>query len=425
MENITEPNESFDFSKLSLAHPTGIQGGAYFTKIQYNDKPLYIQTPKGLTKQGFIKNGKKMYADLMFDNNNDVFIHWLENLETKCQELIFAKGDVWFEHPLDKNDIETAFASPMRIYKSGKFYLVRVNIKVNSTTNVPNIKIYDENETALTLEDISLETKLISIIEIQGIKFTSRNFQIEIEIKQIMTMATEVLFDNCLIKPVNKAKSLTPTPEINTVEPTINVKEETKNEILAKVVERNTINGTAMLKNLENLSEQIMKNENDIKKNAIIEDEDEDEDSDDDNEYEEDDSDDEKKPPIKLGNELTPSFKKGNNSEMPDLDEIEFNFSEDLLEKEKEKEKREKDSLENDILKEFSLPENLDSLESMTLKKPNQVYYEIYKQARKKAKQAKKDAIVAFLEAKNIKKTYLLNDLDESDDEEEDLKGLE
>ena len=36
MDNIIEPNETFDFSKLSLAHPSGIQGGAYFTKIEYN-----------------------------------------------------------------------------------------------------------------------------------------------------------------------------------------------------------------------------------------------------------------------------------------------------------------------------------------------------------------------------------------------------
>ena len=60
MDNIIEPNESFDFSKLTLAHPVGIQGGAYFTKIEYNKKPLYIQTVKSLTRQGFVKTGKKL-----------------------------------------------------------------------------------------------------------------------------------------------------------------------------------------------------------------------------------------------------------------------------------------------------------------------------------------------------------------------------
>ena len=41
---------------------------------------------------------------------------------------------------------------------------------------------------------------IISILEIQGIKFTSRNFQIEIELKQVMVLNNEPLFNNCLIK---------------------------------------------------------------------------------------------------------------------------------------------------------------------------------------------------------------------------------
>ena len=72
------------------------------------------------------------------------------------------------------------------------------------------------------------------------------------------------------------------------------------------------------------------------------------------------------------------------------------------------------------MLKEFDLSSSLeDNLESITLKKPNQVYYEIYKKAREKAKEAKKEAILAFLEAKNIKKTYMLDEIDESDEEED------
>jgi len=76
-------------------------------------------------------------------------------------------------------------------------------------------------------------------------------------------------------------------------------------------------------------------------------------------------------------------------------------------------------------LEEFNIDTTLDvgihNLETITLKKPNQVYYEIYKMAREKAKKAKKEAILAFLEAKNIKKTYMLDDLDESDESDGDV----
>ena len=66
----------------------------------------------------------------------------------------------------------------------------------------------------------------------------------------------------------------------------------------------------------------------------------------------------------------------------------------------------------------FTLEKNL---ETFTLKKPNQVYHEIYQKARDKAKEAKKSAILAYLEMKNIKKTYMLDDIDDSDSEFEDF----
>ena len=73
------------------------------------------------------------------------------------------------------------------------------------------------------------------------------------------------------------------------------------------------------------------------------------------------------------------------------------------------------------------------NLETMQLKKPNQVYFELYKEARNKAKIAKKNALLAYLEAKNIKKTYLIENLNDSDSDidaeiddvsESELEGL-
>ncbi len=55
--------------------------------------------------------------------------------------------------------------------------------------------------------------------------------------------------------------------------------------------------------------------------------------------------------------------------------------------------------------------------DTLQLKTPSDVYYEIYKEARRKAKDAKNHAIQAYLEAKNIRDTYSLNDLDSSDDD--------
>jgi hypothetical protein len=195
MDNIIEPHANFDFTKLSLGVLSSIQGGAYFTRIFFENKPVYIQTPTCSTKQGFIKHGKKIYSDLMFNNNDEVFINWLENLETKCHQLIHEKADSWFssENKLELNDIESAFTSPIKTFKSGRYYLLRVNAK-------PTLPIYGESQNVVKFEDVSTDSSNISILEVQGIKFTSRNFQIEIELKQAMIVSPDPFLESCFIK---------------------------------------------------------------------------------------------------------------------------------------------------------------------------------------------------------------------------------
>lgn len=370
MDNIFLPNDQFDFSQLSLAHPTGIQGGAYFTRIQMQNKPLYIETSKSLTRQGFIKNGKKIYCDLMFDNNDEQLIHWLESLETKCQELIYKKADTWFENKLELSDIESAFASPMRIYKSGKYYLVRVNVKVNYSTNIAQVKIYNENETPVTLEDVTPENNIISIIEVQGIKFTSRNFQIELELKQSMVLNSEKIFESCLIKSsTNK-----PQAKIALDEPSLLMKQQPENG------SANLEESEITLENVENLE--------DSSPTEIVED---------------------------LTEKINGMNVFSNNTDNEEKKEKEIKIDTAI---ETLSDIEELVDTSNDLT-EVNLTTTASDLETITLKKPNQVYYEIYKAARNKAKEAKKQAIIAFLEAKNIKKTYMLEDLDDSEDSED------
>ena len=218
MEDIIEPTMDYDFTKIYFGPPTTLAGGSYFTKIMYGtNKQLFIQTPKSLTKQGFIKSGKKVYTDLMFDNNDTVFINWIENLESKCQELVYSKRESWFESKLEKDDIESAFTSPFKIFKSGKYYLLRVNVK-------QNLKIYDEMNKIIQTESITNDKTIISILEIQGLKFTSRNFQIEIELKQSMVVSPDPFLDECFIKTPKKTQ---PIKEEN-----INIKEQLPKEQL-------------------------------------------------------------------------------------------------------------------------------------------------------------------------------------------------
>jgi hypothetical protein len=394
MENIIEPNENFEFQNLSLSHPSGVQGGAYFTKLQYNGKPLYIQTNKSLTRQGFVKNGKKYYCDLMFDKNSETLINWFENLETTCQKLILEKSNLWFQNPLAINDIESAFNSTIRIYKSGKYYLVRTNVK-NNSSNEPSIKIYDENELPLGIDDITVDKEIISILEIQGIKFTSRNFQIEIELKQVMALNNEPIFESCLIKTTKPKRDF--NEKISN-----NVENSLGNNFIEKPLLKPSLIDNSILPLKPSLvvedKNRILAEQPFVDKglsNNTNDEEDEDSDSDSDNNSDSDsDSDNIKE---------TLTFIDDNKND----NLLEFDIT-DLDEKKEEI----NEITELDLnMKEFAQ----NNLETFILKKPNQVYFELYKEAKNKAKEAKKAAIIAYLEAKNIRKTYMLDNLNDSD----------
>jgi hypothetical protein len=207
---IHEPNDKFDFSKLALCKPISNSSGSFFIKYAIGEQPLYIQTPKCTVKQMVTKTtGKKMYCDLIFQQENDSFIRWMENLETHTQQLLYDHRQEWFKTDLERDDIEQSFASPMKVVKSGKQYIVRANLQ-------STLKIYDENEKVVALDAIIENTKVMVILEIQGVRSGS-NFQVDIEIKQMMVLRPEEVFSGLCIryeKEMEKEKPLVNPPSI-------------------------------------------------------------------------------------------------------------------------------------------------------------------------------------------------------------------
>ena len=100
-------------------------------------------------------------------------------------------------------------------------------------------------------------------------------------------------------------------------------------------------------------------------------------------------------------------------------DQVELNENLEELES-----KESKDLEKSDEMLEINLelPKDLE-INTIKLKKPNEVYIEMYKAAKNKAKLAKKLAIEAYLESKQIKKTYMLNEIEDCSDDE-DLENL-
>ena len=389
-------NNEFDFTQLSISQPISVQGGAYFTKLKMKNDTLYIQLPKCVTKQGLNETNKKAYMDLMFTNDDEYVIEWFENLENKLVDLVYQKKDIWFQNEMEKEDIETFFNPICRPFKGGKFHLVRINIPRNKTLSSQyHFNVYDENENIIPIQEINDKHSIIPVLEIQAIKFSARNFQLELLGKQIMILNNKPLFKGCVIKRSHE-ENIVETKEIE--------KESELEEPTSNVVTDN------IHTSLGDSSEEIInfkesKSKSNTIQDSILETLEDDNDECNDNTTIDTEIDNKN---IESDNyvETNSSIPQENNSVLH-----EDNLEEKL-------EEMESNDLE-DITTQLSVNDNESKI---TLKKPNEVYYEIYKIAKDKAKQHKKAAISHYLEAKKIKNTYLLDDLDNSDEssEEED-----
>ena len=237
---------------------------------------------------------------------------------------------------LDEDDIENYFTPTVKLFKSGKQNIMRVNIS-QRIGSVP-LKIYDENEIDVDMDSIQENTPLITILEVQGVRCSSKSFQIDIELKQIMVMKSVNLFERCIIKSSSKIipqeKSL-----VKTEEPAPIIREPISEPVFQESVSEPVSESVFQ----EPVSEPEVKNDNYFNDYDILE--------------------------VNL-----------------DIDEIENN--------------------------------NI-----FHLKEKTEVYYQMYREARQKAKLAKSLALSSYLEARRIKNLYMLDNIDDSD--ESDLEDLE
>ena len=412
-------------NNVTLSMPSSVQGGSYFTKIHYAKRPLYMQSPKCVSKQGIITVGKKTYIELVISNEKDgEFISFLENMEKVCIDIIFEKRHIWFTDELEKTDIETAFASIIKSYKNGTSHLLKLNINNMSNHAKHGIGIgglqtcfvFDENNNPLKFDHVKPETQLITIIEFEGIKFTQKSFQFEMNARQMLIIDEKPIFNSCLIKTKKKDdeqneknEKIDNNRENKCNDNSDSNKDHDKGDDELKTTEAfftpahlaaavpavpdtiaskaesgvhttdNTDSGAAhnemKIKETETESTETIKNEECVGKLNLKQEEE-----------------------VKDLEINTSSENKTVNNHSVEM-HPEYEGELELVE------------INLDI------PQELDpGFEKIRLQNANEVYYKMYKEAKEKAKSAKKMAVEAYLAAEEIKFTYNLVD-NESDNE--------
>jgi hypothetical protein len=263
-------------------------------------------------------------------------MHWIEQLEYTCQDIIDSKKELWFQTELTRDDIETMMTQISRLYQSGKYMLMRVF--VDTLKSGSKCIAYDENEIGFDLDVLEPNKPIIPLIMIEGVKFSSRSFEISLKLVQVMVMGKTEKRSACLIK----------RQQDQFVAP---IKEEPKQaKVLAPIVASPIVAPPIVAPPI--VAPPI------VAPHIVA-------------------------PPIVAPPIVAPPIV------AKDIEEVTIDYA----------------TVEKD---------------SISLKNPNDVYYELYKKAREKAKQCRVAAIEAYLEAKQIKTKYMLFDEDDSDELSDD-----
>jgi hypothetical protein len=281
---------------------------------------------------------------------------------------------------MEKEEIETYFVSPIRVFKSGKFYILRVPIA--SAMGKPVMKIYNEDEVEVSYDSINENTLLLSVLEFKGIKCSPRSFQLEIEAKQMMSMKPDEIFNQCIFRSSKPTESSSIENSVSTTTP-----QSLGEEMIQQIEEPQDVfvedNHSDPDTNNSQEQQPILEENGDV--------------------------------PLLLTNEQTPE---------PEL--MELNITTDDLEK--------NDQLQNDLEEDTSLEKtsnsygleevedfasSIETQQPLQLKEKGELYYEMYGDAKRRAKMLKDMALSAYLEAKEIKQKYNLDDSDEDSSDEE------
>jgi hypothetical protein len=365
---IFETNETFPLDRMTLLTPKPITGGNHFSRFHIDDSPVFVHLPKCTNKQGIQTSGtKKAYMDLQFTNDQERFLKWLENLIEKVQEVLCQNSASWFANEMDKVEIEDTFQSPLKPYRSGQMYLMRVNIPIRMGKIV--LPMFDEDENQIESDMVKAGNTVLGILEIQGLKFSAKSLQLEMEMKQLLVLPSLSLFEKCVLTvphktPISHPTAITPpapAPNLLQIE-SPQAKTETKTE-------------TETETETENLAITFHE-----------------------------------PTPESIDNHPEPQIE-------PQIEpEVETETEKERIPEPLEEPKPEpEDKLEDvDICLENM---TLQPIEKLQLKNSKEIYYKMYRQARQKAKLARDLAISSYLESKHIKNVYVLEDL--SDDEDE------
>jgi hypothetical protein len=416
-------NEKTNFMRLGDVH---MEQKKYVSTLNFDssDVAFTLLLPQCTTKAGIIEQSSKTYTDLLFDSSaSDVkeLVDLLIAMEEEAAKQLHSRSGEWFEGDSGKMTVqsfEDMFTPVVRYVNRQRNVCVRVHIPASSrgikqASTGYDCDVYDKGSRNRLLSDIRTDTQILPLVEVKEIRMTSTSINLHLNLVECLIVkdseaindvteqrapARRIQLASVLASDsVDKAhtEEHTSVEDGNEGEEHQEAHQETPNDqheetsvattmdgIVDKAVDNSDGIDNATIAIGTTSSEEAKESGADTSGNGIA----------------------------TNGDEAKRHSTSTSNSDLP----LE-NEGTTILE------------AESDILEEVGVLA-VDEAEPIKLKKPDEVYKDIYKAAITKAKKLRQVALEAYLDAKKIKAKFMLEDIydsDEDGDEGEDDAELE
>ena len=161
--------KDIDVNEIKFSNPEKVKGGSYVSTPKYNEKPIYIQTPR-LINKGFNKTDQRCTMELELDSTHLNFYEFITNIDDFNIVEIQRNSKVWFKQEFPLDVVEEFYKSPVKLSRNKKV-APKLRVKIPISKGNINCDIYDSNKNITAYTDIKKNDKVICILQFLGLRF--------------------------------------------------------------------------------------------------------------------------------------------------------------------------------------------------------------------------------------------------------------
>ena len=175
---------SIDLKKINYTKPEK-QGLIYYAPINYNNEPMYLQSPKMICRSEGLeviekKNNQVQVETLNMDYS---FYDFLCNVDARNIKETFKNNKEWFNKEIPLEVIDDMYKRTCKAVK--KDAKPRFTFKIPVAKGKLQCQVYDQKKTCIDVSNITDGCEMSFIFHIKGLKFLKQHYYCDCYISQI------------------------------------------------------------------------------------------------------------------------------------------------------------------------------------------------------------------------------------------------